>query len=357
MKGKTSMVAAFILFFAISAGCQNGRIEFNNKNLFLNGSNIAWIEFGADVGPGTTDFKAFEEVFSEARNYGGNCMRLWLHTDGVVTPEFSGLKVVGPGAGTIADIRKILDLAYERDIGLILCLWSFDMLRKKNGDEVIRRNKGILTSDSLMESYIINSLIPMVDSLKNHPGIIAWEIFNEPEGMCYDITFGGWKFNEHVSIADIQKFINRCAAAIHNSDASQKVTNGAWSLISATDKLGYTNYYSDERLIAAGGEVIGTLDFYTVHHYDWLDNSPFQHSYNYWGWDKPMVIAEFYPLCGNCGPFSNYEHLYKNGFAGALGWDWRGDSATQIRNEMLYMFTNYPEDISIRDSRKKIADQ
>jgi hypothetical protein len=222
------------------------------------------------------------------------------------------------------------------------------MLRKKYGEDIISRNKAILTVDSLMESYIRNALIPMVDSLKDHPGIIAWEIFNEPEGMCYDITWGGWDFTEHVSIANVQRFVNRCAAAIHHVDPLLKVTNGAWSLISATDKGEYTNFYTDERLIAAGGEVDGTLDFYTVHHYDWLDKSPFSHHCSYWGWDKPVVLAEFFPLCKNCGPFSNYEYLYQSGFAGALGWDWRGESGKHIRKEMQHMFNSFPDDITIR---------
>ncbi len=340
-------VCCYIVMMMIfsAARTQNNRIGFDNKQIFLSGSNIAWISFGADIGPGETDFEGFREIFREAHSYGGNCMRLWLHTNGAVTPEFSGSLVTGPGEGTISDIRKILDLAWDEDIGLILCLWSFDMLRKQYGEEIVNRNKAVLTVDSLMESYIHHALIPMVDSLKYHPGIIAWEIFNEPEGMCHDIHWGGWDFIEHVSIVNIQRFINRCAAAIHRTDHALKVTNGTWSLISATDIGAYTNYYTDERLIAAGGEKEGTLDFYTVHHYDWLEESPFSHHCSYWKWDKPVVLAEFFPQCKNCGPFSNYEYLYENGFAGALGWDWRGKSGEQIRKEMLHMSERYPDDI------------
>ena len=353
MELKSLCYVVLMLMMFLNARTQNNRIEYHNKQIFLSGSNIAWINFGADVGPGETDFNGFKSIFREAHQYGGNCMRLWLHTNGSVTPEFSGFKVTGPGEGTITDIRKILDLAWEEDLGLILCLWSFDMLRKKYGEEIINRNKALLTVDSLMESYIRNALIPIADSLSNHPGIIAWEIFNEPEGMCHDITWGGWDFNEHVSIANIQRFVNKCAAAIHQIDPSLKVTNGAWSLISATDVGGYTNYYTNERLIEAGGEMNGTLDFYTVHHYDWLDNSPFLHHCSYWDWDKPVVVAEFFPLCNNCGPFSNYEYLYENGFAGALGWDWRGKSGSQIRTEMQHMFTCYPDDISVTSHPEK----
>lgn len=348
MRIKISLLTIVMLMIFASVKTQHNRVGYNNREIFLSGSNIAWINFGADIGPGETDFAGFKSIFEEAHQYGGNCMRLWLHTNGSVTPEFSGYSVTGPGKNTISDLRKIADLAWAEDIGLLLCLWSFDMLRKKYGEDVVNRNKAILTVDSLMDSYIRNALIPMVDSLKDHPGIIAWEIFNEPEGMCHDVHWGGWDFNEHVSIVDVQRFVNRCAAAIHHIDSGLKVTNGAWSLISATDSGGYTNYYTDERLIAAGGEKDGTLDFYTVHHYDWLDDSPFLHHCSYWGWDKPVVIAEFFPMCRNCGPFSNYEYLFNNGFAGALGWDWRGKSGEQIRKEMLHMYTLYPEDISIR---------
>lgn len=330
--------------------CQDNRIEFNGKKIFLNGANIAWINFGADVGPGKTDFEGFRKIFIQAHENGGNCMRLWLHINGTVTPEYTGLAVSGPGAGTISDIRQIVNLACEQNMGLILCLWSFDMLRKKLGEAILVRNKSMLTIDSLTESYIQNALVPMVDSLKGNRGIVAWEIFNEPEGMCPDVTWGGWDFNEHVSIKNIQRFVNKCAASIHQTDPDAKVTNGTWSLIAATDVGGYTNYYTDERLIAAGGERDGILDFYSLHHYDWLDKSPFLHPCDYWKWDKPVVIAEFFPQCKNCGPFSNYEYLYENGYAGALGWDWYGKSGDQIRKEMKCLYLKHPEDISIGNS-------
>ena len=108
-------------------------------------------------------------------------MRLWLHTNGAASPQFDNNGfVVGPGAGAIDDLEKILDLAWENEVGLILCLWSFDMLRIRFGSLITDRAKLLLTDSVYTESYINNSLIPMVDSLKGHPGIIAWEVFNEP---------------------------------------------------------------------------------------------------------------------------------------------------------------------------------
>lgn len=342
------LLAYLIVIICPNLKGQLNRILYNDQPIFLNGVNGAWINFGRDIGPDTTDFEGFEKIFKTIHDSGGNCMRLWLHTNGVSTPCYDGLKVKGPGEDAISDLRKILDLAQKQDVGLILCLWSFDMLRKSNGKMVNARNIGILTVDSLMDTYIQNALIPMVDSLKSNKGIIAWEIFNEPEGMCPDITWGGWDNLEHVNISNVLRFINKCASAIHDVDSSLLVTNGNWALISSTNKLGYTNYYTDASLIAAGGKKNGTLDFYCLHHYDWSPNSPFEYPIAYWDWDKPVVLAEFFPNCKNCGEFSNYEKLYKLGYAGALGWSWNDAIIKDILREMKYMKDKYPEDVEIK---------
>ena len=73
----------------------------------MNGSNVAWINFARDIGPGNTNFAQFQAIFQEMHAAGGNSFRLWLHTDGTSTPEFdsNGL-VVGPGAGAISDLKE-----------------------------------------------------------------------------------------------------------------------------------------------------------------------------------------------------------------------------------------------------------
>jgi hypothetical protein len=325
-------------------------------------------------------------------DHGGNALRWWLHTAGTVTPQFndSGL-VVGPGAGTVADLRKVLDLAWEREIGIILCLWSFDMLRSSNQPTVLNRNTLLLTDTNYTRSYINNCLIPMVDSLKGHPAIIAWEIFNEPEGMSlpYPTEFG-WPDMQHVPMATIQRFVNLSAGAIHRRDPSALVTNGAWSFKALTDVpaaslskagemilplsqaerlqgakmlkekyrsslsieeiidhlekvAGLTNYnyYSDSRLMAAGGDPAGILDFYSVHYYETIqpDNpsaiSPFHHPAAYWGLNKPIVVGEF-AVQNTVGvpKESLFVTLFQTGYAGAQAWSWT-DSNFSSSADML----------------------
>jgi hypothetical protein len=309
---------------------QTNRIEHNGQSLFVSGSNVAWINFARDIGPGTTRFDQFEAMFKELRDSGGNSMRLWLHTTGSSTPQWNGSMVTGPGVGAIDDLRSILNLAQEYDISLMLCLWSFDMLRISNGSTVTDRSFAILTQDANMQSYMDNSLKPMVEALKGHKAILAWEIFNEAEGMSTEF---GWDGIRRVSMANIQKFVNRAAGTIKRADPNVSVTTGAWAfkalsdvLVSGSNASTDRNYYRDDRLIERGGDAQGTLTFYTVHYYDWAGTSlsPFHNNVSVWKLDKPVVVAEFYAKSDIFGIKKEqlFKTLYDRGYAGALSWQW-----------------------------------
>jgi len=229
------------------------------------------------------------------------------------------------------------------------------------------------------QTYLDNALIPMVEQLGGHPAILGWEIFNEPEGMTEQYGFG--RVNKRVTMEDIQRFVNLTAGAIHRTDPGALVTNGTWSFIALTDEptpaakveeieplteaelaeaqdvlsrkfrseVSRTeaeqfiqqlraktdrNYYSDQRLIDAGGDPKGTLDYYNVHYYEWGGTriSPFHHDKSHWGLDKPLVVGEFYMGTSENDDADDasfgveyedfYTTLYDRGYAGALGWQW-----------------------------------
>ncbi|MBO8130949.1 MAG: T9SS type A sorting domain-containing protein [Candidatus Marinimicrobia bacterium] len=359
------IIISILIIHTVNIYGQLNRIGFNDQDLFLNGVNVAWINFARDIGPSPTDFKAFADMFLDIHDHRGNAVRLWLHTNGVETPEFDeNGYVIGPGDSAISDLRKILDIAWRREVGIILCLWSFDMLRENLPDYIKERNKKLLTNDEYVSSYIENCLVPMVDSLKDHPAVIAWEIFNEAEGMSNEF---GWDFTEHVPMADIQKFVNLCAGAIHRTDPDAKVTNGTWALFALTDVVLQTsdyknvskNYYKDSELMGAGGDSLGYMDFYCLHYYDYpyYPDSPFYRPFSYWQIDKPLVIAEFHTKAYRTGesrysePDTLFRRLYKLGYAGALAWSWtdlQTSSRELMRYNMFDIWNNYRDEVDIK---------
>ncbi|MBN1952170.1 MAG: T9SS type A sorting domain-containing protein [Bacteroidales bacterium] len=343
---RTSLTAILMaVCLSVSSFGQMNRIEYNGQELFLNGTNLAWVDFARDIGPGETDFEKFGEVFKEMHDYGINSVRLWLHTNSWATPEFAGDTVKGPGEGAIEDLRQILDSAYAYDVGILLSLWSHDMLRLEIGEPYLTENRALLEDEHVLQTYIDHALIPMVDSTKDHPGIIAWEIFNEPEGMIEGVPDGGWGSHGHVTREQILRAVNRMAGAIHGVDINLKVTNGTHTLSSNSNR-GLANFYTDDSLFNAGGDPLGYLDFYQVHFYDFALN-PFNQPFSYWNLDKPLIIGEFHPDCNSCGDFSNYQTLFDNGYAGAFGWMWTDEYGDLIKEEAQHTFLNNTAEVDI----------
>lgn len=240
------------------------------------------------------------------------------------------------------------------------------MLQSGLSTQQLQRNRALLTEEDKLQAYIDHALIPMIDSLKGHPSIAAWEIFNEPEGMT--TQFGWTPLANRVSMSDVQWFINRTAGAIRRTDPGTYVTNGSWNIRASSDRGTFFNYYRDDRLIAAGGDEDGILDFYSVHYYKHFptSQSPFHNDASYWELDKPIVIAEFY-LSDPDHIYGVhweelYETLYTRGYAGALGWQWfdwwanRTDidgvdgtlSWPRMLENMEAMSTNYPDDVILQ---------
>ena len=117
----------------------------------------------------------------------------------------------------------------------------------------------LILDEVLLQSYIDEALIPMVQGLADKVSLGAWEIMNEPEGSisissnsnpCFDTSIlqgsgAGWT-GENIPMEKFLRFINRQAGAIKQHDPKALVTLGSWCERPQTDNFGYRNYYKDE---------------------------------------------------------------------------------------------------------------
>ena len=148
------------------------------------------------------------------------------------------------------------------------------------------------------------------------------------------------------SAFNIQRTVNKIAGAIKRADPGARVTVGSDSTSWISDRQltlqpwrpKNRNLYSDAALVGAGGDPLGTLDFYQVHCYpDWSDPNVnefdrdkvvFHRDKSYWGLDKPLLAGEFWDAVAG-GPQGRnpltpeaWHGLAAKGYAGGLGWAW-----------------------------------
>lgn len=326
----------------------------NGTTPFFSGINVAWRNYGGDCADTPINVADWTKVLDDVKAAGGNTVRWWLFVNASQVPKFTNGYVSGLGTHTIINVKAVLDLALERNIMVIPCLLSFDMMQTNQWGVNEANNKRMLQTDAGIKACIDNAIVPLATAIGNHPSLLCWEIFNEPEGM----TEFGWT-PARVAMTDIQKFVNRAAGAIHTAVSGVKVSNGSWNMKVLCNILGHKNYYSDAELRNAGGVQNGTLDFYMVHYYnnDGGDNthhSPFHHNAAYWGLNKPIIVAE-YSAHGFTNPNVSitecYRRVYEGNYAGALSWtytnhDGHGGLADATPG-LTYLKNTYPLAINL----------
>ena len=182
----------------------------------LLGLNVAWHDFGGDVG-WKWDAGWFKRCFARLRDAGGNAVRVWVHADGRRSPKFHGRRVVGMGHTTFErDLLELVALAARYGHVLQLCLWSFDMCQQDAPG--LGRRADLIKDAKLTRSYVDNALVPMLRVLNAAPGgapHVTIEVINEPEWCvknhdCSTAEHGG----ECVSLLAMQRFVGLIAEAV-----------------------------------------------------------------------------------------------------------------------------------------------
>ena len=266
---KKMMVAVFFIATASMAATPPQTVKdsmngnwtvINGKKLFLSGMNLAWLSsssFGNDVGDVNINIDLFTDKVKKIRQAGGNSLRWWLSTDASNDPKIdtSGA-VTGLGLKTIANMRQALDTAYAYGVVVSMCLFSYDLLvpghKASYSGYNLTSNYKFLTVPANIDTYLNNALKPMLDSVGSHPAVMCWEVFNEPENMLDSTATMPAKITQN----DILRITNKIAGFIHRN-SMKMVSTGITS-------FQYRGQYSKSKLIAAGADSAGYLDFYMV---------------------------------------------------------------------------------------------
>ncbi|KAK3605222.1 hypothetical protein CHS0354_038657 [Potamilus streckersoni] len=340
--GLLCLAIAFAYVDGGRLGVQGTHFVKDGHRVFLSGTNQAWVNYAHDFGNHQYQHakQKFEQTLQEIQAAGGNSIRVWVHIEGESTPVFDG---GGHVTGTdqahnlINEMKEYLTAAQHHQILVFFTLWNAAVNQKTHA-----RLDGLIRDTRKLETYIKNALIPMVNGLKDHPGLGGWDIINEPEGElkpgeinsdpCYDtrpLTNSGAGWAGHLyTVQEMQRFINWQADGIKRADPHAMVTVGSWNTKANTDKFGFHNYWKDACLIKAGGGTkhLGTLTFYQVHTYSDSANhfdgvSPMQKNAAEFGLDKPVVIGEFNQDHGGGMNIQQlFEHAYNGGYSGAWTW-------------------------------------
>ncbi len=248
--------------------------------------------------------------------------------------------VSGMSEGAVANIVDGLNLAKKHGVLIQLTLSTGHFLQYgwggENAENVVRvnNNKLMFENDDAVAAYLRNVVEPVANGIGDHPALLGYLIVNEVHAMLVpaDTPNGSWT-DVQVSLKDMQRWVNRVAGTIHDRQPGALVT------VSTIAKL--MPMWSDDALIAAGGDENGTLDWYQIQFYpdkhieQW---SPFERTAsellkNFEAERKPVFCGEF-PIQGmierankkrSSTPFdlkTAYERLWDNGHSGGFTWSY-----------------------------------
>ncbi|MBN2803136.1 MAG: cellulase family glycosylhydrolase [Deltaproteobacteria bacterium] len=293
----------------VGDGVNPGRVCIRGKSYYLNGINVAWDQWDADL----TDYDetAFEGMFATLEASGANAIRWWWFIDAQGQLNFDGNMVQQLDSRIFDNLDKAFDAAADHGVLIMPVFLSFDIQSAGN--------TFLVTDDDAIDAFNLNVVTPIVQRYADHPGMGVWEIMNEPDWLL-DSESGT------VSMAQLQRFQGKVAAAIHAADSDALVTTGMGMFKYMTDG---DNNFSDAALqAAADDDPLAYFDVFQTHYYSWQHGDGW--SYEPWiktstAWlphNKPVLIGEF-PCKGEEGVWSSLEmhtEAIAQGYAGTFCW-------------------------------------
>ena len=272
------------------------RIPWLGQNWYFHGANVPWLNWARDFGGGAENGVSNPEIranisagLANAKSNGVNIVRWWLFEG-----EPWQIKRDQGGAPTevdqavYPDIDAALELAEEHDLYYVFVLFSAPQHIPASWME----NPG-------QRADLASALSVLFAAYRDHPRVMTWEVFNEPE-------FDVWK--GQAKEEPVRETIKEIAKAVHANSHAYVTVGGA--MIDGLPML----------------KGLG-LDYYQTHWYDYMNSGNWcalcqtyddvrrRHSL-----DAPLVIGELYLSPDIENPHLRMEDFYTKGYAGAWPW-------------------------------------
>ena len=298
---------------------QSGQFYVCGSRIWMCGANTPWDNWN-DFG-GSYDAAWWDSHYAQFNTYGLNSSRVWITCSGEVGINIDSTGYVsGATAAHWSNLDDFFTKANNRGVYIMATLISFDHF--KDSYTTYQRWRNWINSDSNIDSYINNYLIPFLTRYGNNPALWCIDMTNEPEWATTDE--GGV-----ISWTRFQTFWAKAAVAIH-ANSEVLVTVGMGVIKYNSDNPGMNgNKVSDAALQARVADSRAKLDFYSPHWYSWMDpywtilmyGTPSSFGIG----AKPCVIGECSAM-GSTGHTltQDYESAYTNGWQGMLPWTSNG---------------------------------
>jgi hypothetical protein len=277
------------------SGGPDTRIAWQGEDWYVQGANVPWLNWGCDFGCGassgvssTASQRALESGFTQLQAAGAHSVRWWMFEGNPwqITRDATGAPS-GINPTVYADIDAALRLAERYDLYYDFVLFSAPTAIPNSW-----------ITNATHRARLASALGPLFARYRDHPRIMAWEAFNEPE---YDI-WGG-----RIAQAPVQATVRAIADAVH-ANSTAYFTVGSAMLDGLPMWVGQG------------------LDFYQAHWYpsmsggDWCAPcTTYANVRSRYNLDGPLIIGELYGG-GDVDALTLYNDFYASGYAGAWAW-------------------------------------
>ncbi|MCB8942870.1 MAG: hypothetical protein H6658_03735 [Ardenticatenaceae bacterium] len=298
------------------------RVSWNGQDWYLHGVNMPWYNWGCDFGCNNNGGVSQSSIkstinnrFNQLDSANIHVVRWWMFPGDPwqITRSGNGTPT-GINSAIYADIDAALALAETHDLYYTFVLFS--------GPSHIPQS---WLNNASQRQALANTLQELFAHYANHPRIMTWEVFNEPE---WDMWNGVVDVNNTIAT------VTAVANAVHAS-SNKYVTVGSAML----DGLPYWTSTP--------------VDYYDAHWYDYMSPgewcalcTDYDEVKARYGLTKPLIIGEFY--AGNDVDPGRFDYWYDNGYAGAYAWSLfseRTNDGMQINMNAASSFGNSKSDI------------